>query len=98
VGRSTKNEGLWENQPKEWENRWGDFPARHLLTPEVHGSSAFRGKGTSWMGSFLNACQNCRIDAIAIHSYWCTLAPWWMWERFAVWSYGSIMFHPQHDK
>ena len=19
------------------------------------------------------ACQNCRIDAIAIHSYWCTL-------------------------
>lgn len=35
-----------------------------------------RGKGTSWMGSFLNACQNCRIDAIAIHSYWCTLESW----------------------
>eukprot|EP00438_Fugacium_kawagutii_P009761 Skav236682 [mRNA] locus=scaffold406:151890:154444:- [translate_table: standard] len=25
------------------------------------------------MSNFLNACQNCRIDAIAIHSYWCTL-------------------------
>ena len=45
MGRSTKNEGLWENQPKEWENRWGDFPARHLLTPEVHGSSAASRQG-----------------------------------------------------
>eukprot|EP00434_Breviolum_minutum_P028170 symbB.v1.2.024923.t1/scaffold2393.1/size80293/2 len=41
-----------------------------LVSPAMCGDI---GKGTSWMGSFLNACQNCRIDAIAIHSYWCTL-------------------------
>ena len=43
---------------------------RTLVSPAMCGDI---GKGTWWMGEFLKACKNCRVDAVAIHSYWCTL-------------------------
>jgi len=41
-----------------------------LVSPAMCGDI---GRGTSWMRSFIDACQGCRIDAIAIHSYDCDL-------------------------
>lgn len=42
-----------------------------LVSPAMCGDI---GRGTSWMQSFLGACQGCRIDAIAVHSYTCDLS------------------------
>jgi len=58
--------GMWTNV----EQLASQLGVQQLVSPAMCGDI---GKGTQWMGSFLNACHNCRIDAIAIHSYWCTL-------------------------
>eukprot|EP00490_Sorites_sp_Unknown_P005749 CAMPEP_0114653844 /NCGR_PEP_ID=MMETSP0191-20121206/10064_1 /TAXON_ID=126664 /ORGANISM="Sorites sp." /LENGTH=272 /DNA_ID=CAMNT_0001869093 /DNA_START=1 /DNA_END=816 /DNA_ORIENTATION=+ len=58
--------GIWP-QVEQMANSFG---VQTLVSPAMCGDI---GKGTSWMSNFLNACQNCRVDAIAIHSYWCTL-------------------------
>ena len=47
-----------------------NYGVQKLVSPAMCGDI---GKGTSWMGQFLDACKGCRIDAIAIHSYWCSL-------------------------
>ena len=41
-----------------------------LVSPAMCGDI---GKGMAWMQQFLDACKGCRVDAIAIHSYWCSL-------------------------
>ena len=46
------------------------YGVQELVSPAMCGDI---GKGTSWMGQFLDTCKGCRIDAIAIHSYWCSL-------------------------
>lgn len=43
---------------------------RTLVSPAMMGDKNI---GPGWMQAFLAACRGCRIDAIAIHSYWCTL-------------------------
>ncbi|CAE7756603.1 asl1 [Symbiodinium necroappetens] len=47
-----------------------NYGVQKLVSPAMCGDI---GKGTSWMQQFLDACKGCRIDAIAIHSYWCSL-------------------------
>ncbi|CAE7777846.1 U2surp [Symbiodinium pilosum] len=47
-----------------------NYGVQTLVSPAMCGDI---GKGTSWMQQFLDACKGCRIDAIAIHSYWCSL-------------------------
>lgn len=42
-----------------------------LVGPAVCGDI---GKGTSWLQEFFDACNGCRIDAVAIHSYWPSLS------------------------
>jgi len=48
-----------------------NYGVQTLVSPAMCGDI---GKGTWWMGEFLKACKGCRIDAVAIHSYWCSLS------------------------
>lgn len=62
--------------PQEAAGLWHQLEAQastvqKLVSPAMCGDI---GRGTAWMKSFLGACQGCRIDAIAIHSYYCELA------------------------
>lgn len=62
--------------PQEAAGLWHQVEAKahtvqKLVSPAMCGDI---GRGTAWMRSFLGACQGCRIDAIAIHSYYCDVA------------------------
>jgi len=57
--------GLWHQVEAHAGN------AQKLVSPAMCGDIS---RGTAWMSSFLGACQGCRIDAIAIHSYYCDLS------------------------
>ena len=48
-----------------------NYGVQTLVSPAMCGDI---GKGTWWMGEFLKACKGCRVDAVAIHSYWCSLS------------------------
>lgn len=48
-----------------------NYGVKTLVSPAMCGDI---GKGTWWMGEFLKACKGCRVDAVAIHSYWCSVS------------------------
>eukprot|EP00931_Biecheleriopsis_adriatica_P082071 TRINITY_DN5545_c0_g1_i1.p1 TRINITY_DN5545_c0_g1~~TRINITY_DN5545_c0_g1_i1.p1 ORF type:complete len:310 (-),score=38.64 TRINITY_DN5545_c0_g1_i1:278-1207(-) len=64
--------------PREAARRWPKVEklasahgVQSLVSPAVCGDI---GKGTSWLQEFFDACHGCRVDAVAIHSYWPSLS------------------------